>query len=85
MSFSEAESQYSKFFNLEKRSHERIIPILEAILEDENSEEAAVNIPNNRCINDLPEDIVVEVPAKVNSSGVQGIRLNNYPRAFALF
>ena len=82
MSFSEAESQYSKFFNLEKRSHERIIPILEAILEDENSEEAAVNIPNNGCINDLPEDIVVEVPAKVNSSGVYGIRLNNYPRAF---
>ena len=31
---------------------------------------------------DLPEDIVVEVPAKVNSSGVHGIRLNNYPRAF---
>jgi len=82
MNFSEAESEYANFFNLNNRSHERIVPILEAILEDENSEEAAVNIPNNGCIKDMPDDIVVEVPAKINSSGIHGIKLNNYPRAF---
>ena len=54
----------------------------EETTEDENSEEAAVNIPNNGCIKDMPDDIVVEVPAKINSSGIHGIKLNNYPRAF---
>lgn len=82
MSFSDIESEYSKFFNLQKRSHERIVAILEAIIDNENSEEAAVNIPNKSHIKDLPSDIVVEVPAKIDASGVKGIDLTRYPRAF---
>ena len=62
--------------------NERIVPIIEAILEDSNIEESAVNLPNNQFIDSLPKDIVVEVPGIINKSGVTGIRLENYPKDF---
>ena len=46
--------------------HERFVPIAEAIIEDQEIEEASVNIPNNGFIDCLPTDIVVEVPAIIN-------------------
>ena len=61
---------------------ERIIPIIESILQDNNMEESAVNLPNNNFIDSLPRDIVVEVPAVVNKNGIKGIRLENYPSNF---
>ena len=56
---------------------------MEAIVEDRNMEEAAVNIPNDNFIKQIPNDIVVEVPAMVNKHGIKGIELNNYPNNFA--
>ena len=56
--------------------HERVVPIVEGILTDSGYEEVAVNIPNKGYIKDLPDWIVVEVPAHVTAKGVQGIEMN---------
>ena len=68
---------------IEMRLSERVVPIMEAILTDERYEEAAVNVPNAGFIEQLPEFIVVEVPAMIDSSGVQGIALGELPSGFA--
>jgi len=61
----------------------RIVPIIEGILTDSHQEELAVNIPNKGYIPYLPTNQAVEVPAIVDKDGVHGIRLDNYPKAFA--
>jgi len=61
---------------------ERVIPIIENIVTDANALEHAVNIPNSGFIECLPKDIVVEVPAIINKSGIHGKKLENYPKAF---
>ena len=63
-------------------SHERVIPIIDAILSDTGQEESAVNIPNQGFIDCLPDKIVVEVPAKLDANGINGIKLENYPKGF---
>jgi len=81
--FYDNESQHSKYFNMsDNKMNERIIPILEAILNNTNIEESAVNVPNNNFIDSLPKDIVVEVPGILNKSGVTGVRLEKYPSDF---
>ena len=62
--------------------NERIIPILEAIIENSNIEESAVNLPNKNFIDSLPNNIVVEVPGILNKSGIKGVKLENYPSNF---
>ena len=84
LTFYDNESHYSEYFNMsDNKMNERIIPILEAILNDTGMEESAVNVPNNNFIDSLPKDIVVEVPGILNKSGVTGMRLENYPSDFA--
>ena len=84
LTFYDNESHYSEYFNMsDNKMNERIIPILEAILNDTDLEESAVNVPNNNFIDSLPKDIVVEVPGILNKSGVTGISLENYPSDFA--
>ena len=84
LTFYENEAHYSEYFNMsDNKMNERIIPILEAILNDTDLEESAVNVPNNNFIDSLPKDIVVEVPGILNKSGVTGMRLENYPSDFA--
>ena len=83
LSFYENENSYSKFFDTkESKNQERIVPIIEAILNDANIEESAVNVPNNNFIPQVPNGIVVEVPGILNKNGVTGIKLNNYPSSF---
>ena len=83
LTFYDNESHYSEYFNMsDNKMNERIIPILEAILNDTDLEESAVNVPNNNFIDNLPNDIVVEVPAIINKNGVKGKRLENYPSNF---
>ena len=83
LTFYDNESHYSEYFNMsDKKMNERIVPILEAIINDTNIEESAVNLPNDNFIDSLPKDIVVEVPGILNKSGVTGIRLENYPSDF---
>jgi len=83
LSFYEDKSSYTKFFNSNNlKPHERIVPIIEAIINDNNLEESAVNVPNNNFISHVPNDIVVEVPGIINKKGVTGVALNNYPSSF---
>jgi alpha-galactosidase len=67
---------------IELRLSERIVPIIEGILTDSGYEEPAVNIPNNGTLTDLPDWIVVEVPAIVNKDGVHGIPMGRLPSGF---
>ena len=74
---------YSSFFDKNnKEMNERIVPIIEAIIEDSNIEEEAVNIPNKKFIDKVPDNIVVEVPGILNKNGVTGVKLENYPSSF---
>ena len=83
LSFYDDETSYNKFFNSkESENQERIVPIIEAILNDANIEESAVNVPNNNFIPQVPNGIVVEVPGILNKNGVTGIKLDNYPSSF---
>lgn len=56
--------------------HERVVPIMDGMVSGNAYEEAAVNIPNNGFIEDLPSWIAVEVPAMVDANGVHGIKLD---------
>ena len=58
---------------IKDETHERVVPIIEGMLTGNNYEEAAINIPNKGYIQDLPDWIVVEVPAIVTLDGVTGI------------
>ncbi|MBD3214724.1 MAG: alpha-glucosidase/alpha-galactosidase [Candidatus Lokiarchaeota archaeon] len=64
-------------------SGERAVPIIEAIIEDKNTSENSVNIPNDGIIENLPQDLVVEVPARVNKDGLHGIKLGTIPKKIA--
>ncbi len=67
---------------IERKLSERVVPIMEGILFDLGYEEAAVNVPNNGLISQLPGFIAVEVPGIIDKNGVTGIELKNYPKAF---
>jgi alpha-galactosidase len=61
----------------------REIPIIEGILSDSHQEELAVNLPNRGYIDNLPADIVVEVPGTVDRRGVHGVKVGSVPKGFA--
>jgi alpha-galactosidase len=61
---------------------ERLVKIIEGMLTDERYEEAAVNVPNAGYIQQLPEFMVVEVPAWIDRKGIEGIPVD-VPRGFA--
>ncbi len=67
---------------IELQLTERIVPIIEGILADSGYEEAAVNIPNNGLLVDLPDWLAVEVPATVDKNGVHGIPMGRLPSGF---
>jgi alpha-galactosidase len=64
-------------------SGERAIPIIEALLQDSNSYEIAVNIPNDGIIENLPQDLVIECSGIVNKDGVHGVKLGKLPKNIA--
>lgn len=68
---------------IELKLKERIVPIIEGILTDAGYVEEAVNLPNKGLIADLPEWLVVEVPATVDKEGLHGLKLGALPRGFA--
>lgn len=67
---------------IELRLNERIIAIIEGILTDSGYVEEAVNVPNKGLIADLPEWLVVEVPAVIDKNGVHGMKLGKLPHGF---
>ncbi len=66
-----------------EKEYWRVVPIIEGILTDSQHEELAVNLPNDGLIEALPSNQIVEVPAIIGTSGVQGVKLDPYPKAFA--
>ncbi len=64
-------------------SGERAIPIIEAIVQDSNSYEIAVNIPNDGIIENLPQDLIIECSGIINKSGVHGVKLGPIPMNIA--
>jgi alpha-galactosidase len=67
---------------IELKLKERVVVIMEGILTDANYEEAAVNIPNDGFIDELPDWLVVEVPAFINKNGIHGIPVGRPPAGF---
>lgn len=68
---------------IEEYIQERIVPIMEAIVADAGMVEEAVNVMNHGLITNLPEDLVVEVPGRVDAGGVQGITVGDLPKGVA--
>ncbi|PKN98789.1 MAG: alpha-glucosidase [Chloroflexi bacterium HGW-Chloroflexi-4] len=69
--------------HIELKLKERVVPIMEGIITNSGYFEEAVNVPNNGLIADLPDWIVVEVPAIVDKDGVHGISMGHLPKGFA--
>ena len=67
----------------DRRSGERAIPIIEGIINDKNSYEFAVNIPNDNIIENLPQDLILECSATVNKEGVHGVKIGTLPKNIA--
>ncbi len=70
-------------FKIEKKRHERLVHILEGIIENSGYEESALNILNDNLIADLPSSIAVEVPGRIYAKGIKGVPLNPYPKGMA--
>ena len=68
--------------SIKLETHERVVPIMEALTTNKPLEEAAVNLPNAGLIPGLPPEIAVEVPALIDASGVRGQPLKNIPTPF---
>jgi alpha-galactosidase len=60
----------------------RVVPVIEGVVTNSGHEELAVNIRNDGLISCLPADVVVEVPAIVDESGIHGIPVS-MPKGFA--
>jgi alpha-galactosidase len=62
--------------------HERVVPIMEALLRG-GYEAPAVNVMNEGLIENLPRNIAVEAPAAVDTKGIHPEPLGGMPRGFA--
>ena len=61
------------------RSREQHLGIIEGLTLNKEGK-FQVNIPNNGLIKDIPDDVVVEVPAIVNKTGIRGIQVGKLPK-----
>jgi alpha-galactosidase len=66
-----------------EEEHWGTVPIMEGIVTDSGQTEMAVNLPNDDLIDNLPQDLVVEVPAVVDKDGVHGVKLGALPKGIA--
>ena len=66
-----------------KNSGEIATLIMESIIFNNKKWLEAVNIPNNGLIPNLPNDLVVELPAYSDANGIHGIKMNPIPEAIA--
>ncbi|MBM3241811.1 alpha-glucosidase/alpha-galactosidase [Candidatus Poribacteria bacterium] len=65
------------------RSGEQQLGIIEGLALNKEGK-FQVNIPNNGLIKDIPDDVVVEVPAMVNKTGIHGIQVGKLPKNLLL-
>lgn len=68
---------------IELELSERVVPIIEGIITDAGFVEEAVNIPNNGAIAELPDWLVVEVPAVVDKNGLTAVKMDPLPKGYA--
>jgi alpha-galactosidase len=61
------------------REGERLIQIIDAIVNDRRMPELAVNVRNNGLISNLPPWAIVEVPGQISGFGVSGIGVGPLP------
>ena len=66
-----------------KPSGELAVPIMEGIACGLHRDLAAVNLPNQGAMPDMPDDMVVEIPAKVDTDGLHRCQLEPLPEAIA--
>ena len=64
---------------LNRKSGERAIPIIAAILGNKNQYEDVLNLPNRGCIPGLPDWAIVELPGSVSASGIRGQSVPTLP------
>ncbi|HBE79742.1 MAG TPA: hypothetical protein DDW65_18485 [Firmicutes bacterium] len=62
---------------------ERAELIISGVINNAYTYEPAVNLPNRGYIENLPHNAIIEVPAIVNSNGVQGIGVGRLPEPVA--
>jgi alpha-galactosidase len=67
----------------EAREGERLIHIIDAIVDDRNMPELAVNVRNDGLIANLPPWAIVEVPGQISGFGVRGIGVGELPAGIA--
>ena len=67
----------AEFFGTEK-TREQQVPIMDGLVNN-NQGEYQVNVPNRGALPGIPDDVVVEVPAIVNSKGIQPLRVDPLP------
>ena len=81
------EEEFLKNFDIDTRewkvSEEFAIPIAEAVFFDKPTEIGAVNVPNKGYAKDLPEDMVLELPAIADGRGLHPVKCDPLPAAVA--
>ncbi len=82
-SWSLGKATASELESLLDEEHWGTVPIMEGLLTDSGHVEMAVNLPNEGLIDNLPADLVVEVPAVVDAEGIHGMRLGSLPKGIA--
>lgn len=60
-----------------------LVTLIESLVTGAPYEVLAVNIPNDGLIDNLPPQMIVEVPAVVDGEGVHGVKLGSLPKGFA--
>lgn len=68
---------------VKRGSGERAIPLILGVMENRNSYEEALDIPNEGYIANLPWDSIVEVPGVVSRFGVSGMSVGELPEGLA--
>jgi len=66
-----------------KSSGEIATLIMESVMDDKKQWLEAVNVPNKGAIPNLPDDLVVEVPAYSDGSGIHPIQMEPMPEGIA--
>jgi alpha-galactosidase len=68
---------------IELTLNERVVPILDGILTNSGYVEEAVNVPNDGIFKALPDFVAVEVPCRVDSSGIKAVTMPDLPPGMA--
>jgi alpha-galactosidase len=68
---------------VKRGSGERAIPVILGVMENRNSYEEALDIPNEGYIANLPWGAIVEVPGVVSRLGVRGMSVGELPEGIA--